>query len=176
MLENWCYDENVLRLISRHYKTGEQLPLELVKSIQKTRYANQGLVTVGQLGNALFDQYIHTDYNGTTEEDLTTTWVAGLEEIGLQDVSPEVVHGEASFAHLMGGYEAGYYSYLWSEVYAADMFETRFGGHELDPVVGAEYRDVVLGPGGTLDAMDFIERFLGREPNNAAFLRLRGAV
>lgn len=177
MLENWCYDENVLTMISRHYKTGENLPPEMIRSIQRSRFANQGLITVDQIDKALFDQKIHTDYNGTTGSDLTAQWVSGLRDVGLSDISPETaVHGESSFAHLMGGYEAGYYSYLWSEVYAADMFDSRFKGHELDPLVGAEYRDIVLRPGGTEDAMDYITRFLGRAPNNAAFLRIRGAT
>ena len=74
----------------------------------------------------------------------------------------------------MGGYEAGYYGYLWSQVYSSDMFFSKFKDHEFDPEVGALYRDTVLAPGGSRDAIDLLTDFLGREPNNEAFLRELG--
>ena len=74
----------------------------------------------------------------------------------------------------MGGYEAGYYGYLWSQVYSSDMFFSKFENHELDPEIGARYRDTVLRPGDSKDAIDLLVEFLGREPNNVAFLRELG--
>ena len=76
---------------------------------------------------------------------------------------------EGSFGHLFG-YEAGYYSYLWSEVFAADMF-TRFSREGvMNPVAGRAYRDEILAPGGSEEPMVLLKRFLGREPNQDAFL------
>jgi thimet oligopeptidase len=84
---------------------------------------------------------------------------------------PDGTIPEASFSHLMGGYDAGYYGYLWSEVFAADMF-TRFEKAGLfDKKVGAEYRKWILEPGGTVNPKDLISNFLGRKPNMDAFFK-----
>jgi thimet oligopeptidase len=74
----------------------------------------------------------------------------------------------ASFGHLMGGYEAGYYSYLWSEVLAVDMLSA-FQGDLLNPVVGQRYRRLILEPGGSRPPQDLVEEFLGRKPDSSAF-------
>lgn len=69
----------------------------------------------------------------------------------------------------MGGYESGYYGYLWSEVYSADLF-VAFGGKLMDPETGLRYRKTILAPGGSKDGMQMVEEFLGRKPNQDAFL------
>jgi thimet oligopeptidase len=75
---------------------------------------------------------------------------------------------------MLSGYDAGYYGYLWSEVYGDDMF-SRFDEEGVtDPKVGAEYRRAILEAGGTRDGLDLLRAFLGREPSNAAFLRKLG--
>jgi thimet oligopeptidase len=74
----------------------------------------------------------------------------------------------ASFSHLMGGYEAGYYSYMWSEVLALDMLSA-FQGNLLDPVVGQRYRRSILEPGGSRPPQELVEEFLARKPNSQAF-------
>jgi Zn-dependent oligopeptidase len=78
---------------------------------------------------------------------------------------------QASFGHLMGGYDAGYYGYLWSEVYAADMFQRFAKEGLLNPVTGADYLRWILQPGGTQDPFVLITGFLGRAPTQDAFLK-----
>jgi thimet oligopeptidase len=71
----------------------------------------------------------------------------------------------------MDGYDAGYYGYLWSKVYAQDMFSRFEKEGLLNPAIGRQYREEVLAPGGSTSEMDLVRKFLGREPNDAAFLK-----
>ena len=83
----------------------------------------------------------------------------------------EGTHFGASFGHLMGGYDAGYYGYLWSKVYGDDMFSVFADEGVLSPEVGRRYREEVLARGYSRDAIDHLRAFLGREPSTDAFLR-----
>ena len=74
----------------------------------------------------------------------------------------------------MGGYESSYYGYLWSEVYAQDLYDTIFGPDPFDPKAGMRYRKTVLARGGSQDAKDFLREILGREPSSTPFLKSKG--
>jgi thimet oligopeptidase len=165
MLEHWCWERDVLRSFSRHYETGEPLPDALIDGLLAAKNLDSGVMTLRQLFFASLDFAYHTPGFGGD----TTAVTRALHEItGFP--FPEGTHFQSGFGHLFG-YDAGYYGYLWSQVFGDDMY-TRFeGAGALDEATGLEYRAAVLARGGSVDGSAMVQEFLGREPNNAAFLR-----
>lgn len=169
MLENWCWNEIPLRKMSAHYKDQSAIPDDLLNKLIKSRIANAGGFNLGQIIYATFDQRIHTRPEADTEQLYKET----VKEINGIDTLPNT-NVPATIGHMVG-YAASYYGYLWSEVYSFDMFESRFEREGLmNPKVGMDYRKLILAPGGTKYAIDLITNFLGREPNQQAFLRAKG--
>ncbi|TBU62281.1 metallopeptidase MepB [Dichomitus squalens] len=167
MLENWCFEPKVLELMSSHYESGRPLDPELIDKIIKSRYVNVGLFYLRQLFFANFDLKVHTDQDA---EDYTELWNSMREEISLVK-GKNVGAGEGTFNHIAGGYDAGYYGYTYSLVFAADMYATVFKPNPLDPKRGKLYRDKILRPGGSRDEIESLKDFLGREPNSEAFIQ-----
>lgn len=93
-----------------------------------------------------------------------------MKKIALMPLSPDT-HPQANFGHLMGGYEAGYYGYLWSEVIAADLFGAFEAAGVMDPGTGAKYRELILAPGRSFDEAAQVAKFLGRPAGEDAFLK-----
>ncbi|KAJ7212164.1 metallopeptidase MepB [Mycena pura] len=173
MLENWCWEPEVLQKMSSHYETKQPLTPELIDKIIKSRYVNVGLFFLRQVFFAKFDIKVHTDQDG---EDYTLLWNRLREEISLVK-SGQLTPGQSSFGHITGGYDAGYYGYTYSLVFASDMYATVFKGDPLDPARGKLYRDKILKYGGSREELDSLTDFLGRLPNSSAFLKeLFGAV
>jgi thimet oligopeptidase len=168
MLENWVWDAEILNRISGHYLDHSQkLPADLLQKMIAARDFDQGYYYTRQLMLALTDMEYHTTDGAV---DTAAIYNRNYEEmIGVKAVPGG--HFAASFGHLMGGYDAGYYGYMWSLVYATDMF-TRFqAGGLLSPQVGADYRRVILENGNTKDAIDLLTEFIGRTPNSDAFFK-----
>lgn len=171
MLENWVWQKESLAKLSRHYKTGEALPDDLLDKMLAAKRADVALLYLRQLMFAEFDMAIHSDDDGVV--DTTDVYARLGRDVALIPIQAGTLP-EASFGHVMGGYDAGYYGYLWSKVYAQDMF-TRFEREGLlNPSTGAAYRHNILEPGGTQEPLELITAFLGREPNSEAFLRSLG--
>ncbi|KAI9146266.1 hypothetical protein BKA69DRAFT_1162856 [Paraphysoderma sedebokerense] len=174
LLENWCWTNEGLSKLSSHYQTSKPIPTELVEKIVKAKNVNSGLLNLRQLTFGLFDLTIHTVKAGEEKVDTTHLFNKCREEVGLIK-APEGTFGQATFDHLMGGYDAGYYGYMWSLVYSADIFYSRFLPEGvLNKKVGLDYRSKVLTPGGSRDGMDMLVDFLGREPRNENFLKSIG--
>ncbi|KAG9310224.1 hypothetical protein JVU11DRAFT_9870 [Chiua virens] len=168
MLENWCWESEVLKKMSSHYKTQEPLSDELIDKIIKSRYVNVGLFYLRQLFFANFDLSVHNN-SLDVSTDYTKLWNDLREQISLVK-GDAYKPGQGSFGHIVGGYDAGYYGYTYSLVFAADMYATVFKKGPLDPALGKSYRDKILFVGGSRDEMDSLKDFLGRDPNPKAFI------
>lgn len=170
MLENWVWDKTILKKISRHYSTGETLPDDLIQKMLDAKRYMMGYQYTRQLLFGLFDMTIH---QASGAVDVTKTYNDLFKEmVGIDHI--EGGHFPATFGHLMGGYDAGYYGYLWSEVYAQDMFSRFEKEGLLSSKTGGSYRHVILERGNMEDALTLISRFLGRAPNADAFYKKLG--
>jgi thimet oligopeptidase len=167
MLEHWCWEPSVLADFTRHVDTGEPLPESLLSSLLAAKRLDSGVTTARQLFFAELD----LAYHGGGVPD-TTALVEELHRITGFEAPPET-YFQAGFGHLFG-YDAGYYGYLWSQVFADDMF-TRFEQDgPLSETLGRQYREAILEPGGGEDGDVLLRRFLSREPSTDAFLRELG--
>jgi len=171
MLENWVWSKSILNRLSGHYTDlNKKLPSDLISKMLQARDFNQGYFYTRQLFLGLFDYTIHTD---SKTSDVTKLHDELYEKIlGVKPI--EGGRFAAGFGHMMGGYDAGYYGYLWSEVYAQDMF-TRFENAKLlDPQTGMKYRSAILEKGNMVDPLNLLTEFLGRPPNQNAFFKRLG--
>ncbi|MDH3259492.1 MAG: Zn-dependent oligopeptidase [Acidimicrobiia bacterium] len=166
IMEEWCWQPEVLQTFARHYATGEPIPEELVRDLVRARHLNVALNTLRQVSFGVFDMGLH----GPGDHSDLGLIHERAEAVGLLPPHQGTFF-PASFGHLLGGYDAGYYGYLWSKVYGLDMF-SRFADEGVtSPDVGRRYRNEILEPGGSLDGDQLLRNFLGREPSNEAFLR-----
>lgn len=170
MLENWVWQPEALFRMSKHHETGEPIPAALLQALIDSRNANAGILNMRQIMLASFDQAIHTAESADTE----AVFAQFCRDLMKVPATPGT-NMAASFGHLAGGYDAQYYGYMWSEVYSADMFKSRFEAEGIfSPVTGMSYRNEVLAPGGSRDAADSLRAFLGRDPIQEPFLVSKG--
>ncbi|GAA5998615.1 metalloendopeptidase [Rhodotorula paludigena] len=174
MLENWTWTPAELKRISSHSTTGAPLPDDLITKLIQSRNINQGLFNLRQIFFAKYDMLLHAPAEGAPElsdDEMSRLWCELREKTSLVTIGDEIVGGQSGFAHIAGGYSAGYYGYLWSQVFSADMFESVFAKDPMDRAAGQRYRREILQPGGSRDEMDSLVAFLGRKPTNDAFLK-----
>jgi thimet oligopeptidase len=163
-LEHWIWEPEVLNRFAAHFETGEQIPTEMLEGMIAAKHLNSGIKTLRQIFYASLDM-AYSDRGATKN---TTEILNDLHELcGFPNV--EDTHFQAGFGHLFG-YDAAYYGYLWSKVYGDDMYTAFEEAGILNPEVGMRYRREIYEKGGTLDGMDLVRNFLGREPNPDAFL------
>lgn len=170
MFENWVWDARVLNLFAKHYKTGEKFPEELLDGMLRARYLGSGMKTERQIYYGMTDMTYHTKPDGVV--DTTKVGLELADETEMYD-AVEGTYFQSAFGHLMG-YQAGYYGYLWSLVYAQDMFQRFKELGMLDPEAGQYYRKKILSRGGTVDEMEMVKDYLGREPSVEPFLQHLG--
>ncbi len=172
-MENWLREPEVLRLFAKHYQTGEPIPEELIDKIVASAKFDQGFHTVEYLAAAYLDMAYHM-LDSTEPVEPRSFESAAMTDIGLID---EIIprYRSSYFAHVFsGGYSAGYYSYIWSEVLDADAFQAFRESDLFDQEIAERYRSEVLSKGGTRPGMELYANFRGREPAVDPLLERRG--
>lgn len=174
--EEWMLTDEVLQRFARHCQTDERLPARLVDSIHRSRTFNQGYATVAYLADAILDMELHTRIDPIDD-------VSGFEQEVLAEIGmPSEValrHRLPHFDHLFGSdfYSAGYYSYLWSEVLAADTWQALLdAGGPWDRNTLARLREHLLSDGNSVDRAEAYRRFRGQDPGVKALLDKRGLL
>lgn len=164
IMEHWTWKPDVLQRFARHHETGEPIPEDLVDKLVAAKNLNIALMKLRQMTYGTLDMNLH---GPNSDRDLDRA----LRDANTVSLLPthEGTFFPASFGHLFG-YDAGYYGYLWSEVYGDDMWSRFENEGYTSPEVGADYRREILEAGGARDGMDHLRAFLGREPDNTAFL------
>jgi thimet oligopeptidase len=158
MLEEWASDPRVVATFARHYRTGEPIPPTLVAGMRRAEEFGKGLSVRQSLVFAKLSLSLHDRDPARLDTDTLTREIC---EEYLPWPFADGTHPQAGFGHLTG-YHAIYYTYLWSQVIAKDMFGRFDRSDLLDPRMGKRYRDAVLAPGGSAPAAALLERFLGR--------------
>ena len=160
-LEEWAYDPEVLISMSGRYDNlSEKVPEELARQAIASREAGIGYDYSSELFFSLVDMYYH---NATGPVNTSKVWHDTLEDVlGVDE--PEGLHPAANLAHIMSGYDAGLYSYLWSKVYALDIVDEFKENGMANETLGLKLRDDIYSKGNTADGMTLLENFLGHEP------------
>lgn len=172
MLEEWLFDAAILKSVSKHYKTGKQLPDETIEKIIALKKFDSGSI----LERLLFLSHLSLDLFKDGDKKNPDKIFQYLSKKFRPNLTPVLEsHFYASFTHLPD-YAAKYYGYLWSKVFALDLFTTIKKHGLLNPEIGQKYIDEVLSKGGCQDPNILLKNFLGREPNQEAFLYDMGLV
>jgi oligopeptidase A len=173
-MENFAWSYDVLERCSRHPETGEPLPRELFDKLDESRHAGAGLAMLSQLELGLFDFVLHAEYVPGESTNPLRVLARVRDEVSLVK-HPDYNRLPHAFTHIFaGGYAAGYYSYKWAEVLAADAFSAFQQAGIFDPGTAQRFRGEILEVGGSRDIMDAYVAFRGRKPTIDALLRQNG--
>lgn len=176
ILENWCYEEETLKLFAKHYETGQLIPMDLIEKIKASATFHEGMQTLRQLSFGLLDMAWHAHEN---PENITSVKDFEEQAFGDTNLYPDVAENcmSTAFAHIFqGGYASGYYSYKWAEVLDADAFEYFKEEGIFNKTVAQKFQNYVLSQGGTENPMTLYKKFRGQEPKPEALLRRSGLL
>jgi len=171
LMENWCYEEETLRLFATHYQTGAPLPIEWVQKIKEASAFMEGILSVRQLNFGFLDMAWHTYPH---LERLESVHLFEQEATKVTQLYPpiDVMCISPAFSHIFsGGYAAGYYSYKWSEVLDADAFEAFKEVGIFNAEVATRFRKEVLEKGSSEKESLLYKRFRGQDPTPDALIR-----
>lgn len=173
--EHWAFKPEVLKVYARHYKTGEVIPDELIEKIEASSKYGQGFATVELVAAALVDMDLHTLTEIPADFDVMKFQDQKMAERGIPNqILPR--YSVTNFSHSIGGgYSAGYYSYIWSEVLDCDAFQAFVEtGDIFNQEVAERFRKYVLTPGGISKGTEMYQQFRGRQPEVEGLLKNRG--
>jgi thimet oligopeptidase len=168
MLENWMWQPSILKKVSSHVETGKPLPDELIATMLNRRHGAVGVYWTRQAFLGVYDLTLHTS---GPDVDATKLWFDLMPRLTPLPPPPAGTIPDASFLPIMGNYEARYYGYAWSLVFAQDMFTVFQKGGLENPEVGMRYRREILEPGGMVEPEQLLENFLGRPVRYDAFYK-----
>lgn len=170
--EHWATEPEVLKAYAKHYLTGETIPDELIEKILQQDTFNQGFMTTELLAAAILDMNLH-NLTEAVELDVTAYEKQAMDALGLiPEIAPR--YRTTYFAHIIGGYAAGYYSYLWANVLDTDAFEAFKENGIFDARTAHLFRSNVLEKGDSEDPMTLYKNFRGAEPKLEPMLKKRG--
>lgn len=174
IMENWCWEPEVMKTYAKHYKTGELMPQALMDKIQKAGTFNQGFINTELLAASLLDMDYHT-LKDTAAFDVNQFEANTMKRIGM---IPEIIvrYRSPYFKHIFeGGYSAGYYSYTWAAVLDADAYQAfKETGDIFNQKVATAFRKNILEKGDSDEPMKLYKTFRGADPNPDALLIKRG--
>ena len=170
--EHWATEPEVLKMYAKHYQTGETIPNELIEKILNQKTFNQGFITTELMAAAFLDMNLH-NLTDTTGLDVVAFEKEAMDRLGLiPEIAPR--YRTTYFSHIIGGYAAGYYSYLWANVLDNDAFEAFKENGIFDRHTADLFRRNVLEKGDSEDAMTLYRNFRGAEPQLEPMLKNRG--
>ncbi|MDY6798644.1 MAG: M3 family metallopeptidase, partial [Pseudomonadota bacterium] len=173
-LENWCWHKESLGLIAAHHETGEPLPDDLLEKLLAAKNFQSGMAMMRQLEFSLFDFRLHAEFSEQAPTNPLDMYRQVRREVAVIE-APEFNRFPNAFSHIFGGgYAAGYYSYKWAEVLAADAFSLFEENGIFDENTGKAFLHNILEKGGSREPMELFKAFRGREPEVAALLKQTG--
>jgi peptidyl-dipeptidase Dcp len=175
IMEHWVFRPEVLNEYARHYETGEVIPGDLVEKLEKSGTYGEGFATSEYIEASVLDMDFHVLKEIPADFDVVAFEAASMKRLhALPQIPPR--YRSTYFNHTMGGgYTAGYYSYMWSEVLDADAFQAFVeAGNLFDPATAERFRKYILTPGGIDDATTMYIHFRGAEPGVEPLLKNRG--
>jgi len=165
IMEHWVWKVDCMKRISTHVESGDSLSEEICEKLNKSKNIGVSLLTLRQVSFGLADQHLH----GENYKDSLLEIEHDAQKVTTITYPKDINH-LAAFGHLLGGYDAAYYGYLWAEIIGDDLFSRFENEGVLSNSVGVDYKNKILKPGGTVPAENMVQDFLGRKWNDEAFL------
>lgn len=173
IFENWIWDYETVSSFAKHYQTGEVLSEETFDNMFKAKNVSSGLSSIRSLRGCMYDLNLYHLYDPNNKVDTDDIWKKIDEEIGVTKGYVEGTHPQSSWIHI-NTHPVYYYGYLWSDVYAQDMFSVFEKNGLQDQATGVKYRKLILANGSQRDIVEAVEEFLGRPSNNEAYMKSLG--